>query len=273
MFKLLVDSWCAESSFQTKTIPSSFLGEYQCCYLIWSRQIHILMIISCVKPFYILQNQSFFQFVPLGYVIFSNRKLQIDGNYIHKMVIKLAFCVVSLLWTSRYVLICCTLLTHFLCCNLFVMFYLTPSAISANVLEIRLPITSIYPFYSRSISSRIPCNRLLQRFSRMFSKFAWITLRYYFLWKFYPFYPPLWATACRSVAVLANFANVLKTCIAFWRTQPPWFLTTKYYDIFLNVCLGTGCLSQGERRGKENSLRKKRVPTDRYIWGCNPQSA
>ena len=49
------------------------------------------MIISCVKPFYILQNQSFFQFVPLGYVIFSNRKLQIDGNYIHKMVIK--FCL------------------------------------------------------------------------------------------------------------------------------------------------------------------------------------
>ena len=82
----------------------------------------------------------------LGYVIFSNRKLQIDGNYIPKMVIKFAFCVVSLVWTSRYVLICCTLLTHFLCCNLFVMFYLTLSAISANVLEIRLPITIIYPF-------------------------------------------------------------------------------------------------------------------------------
>ena len=78
--------------------------------------------------------------------IFSNRNLQIDGNYIHKMVIKFAFCVVSLLWTSRYVLICCTLLMHFLCCNLFVMFYLTLSAISANVLEIRLPITSIYSF-------------------------------------------------------------------------------------------------------------------------------
>ena len=104
------------------------------------------MIISCVKPFYILQNQPFFQFVPLGDVIFSNHKLQIDGNYIHKMVIKFAFCVVSLLWTSRYVLIFCTLLTHFLCCNLFVMFYLTLSAISANVLEFRLPITIIYPF-------------------------------------------------------------------------------------------------------------------------------
>ena len=36
--------------------------------------------------------------------------------------------------------------THFLCGNLFVMLYLTLSAISANVLEIRLPITDIYPF-------------------------------------------------------------------------------------------------------------------------------
>ena len=146
MFKLLADSWCAERSFLKKTIPSSFFGEYKYCWIILSRWIHILVIISCVKPFYIFQNQSFFQLVPLGYVIFSNRKLQNDGNYIHRMVIKFAFCVVSLLWTSRYVLICCTLLTHFLYCNLFVMFYLTLSAISANVLEIRLPITSIYPF-------------------------------------------------------------------------------------------------------------------------------
>ena len=142
MFKLLADSWCAERSFPKKTIPSSCLGEYKCCYVISIRWIHILVIIS----FYIPQNQSFFQFVPFGYVIFSNLKLQIAGNYIHKMVIKFAFCVVSLLWTSRYVLICCILLTHFLCYNLFVMFYLTLSAISANVLEIRLPITSIYPF-------------------------------------------------------------------------------------------------------------------------------
>ena len=50
------------------------------------------------------------------------------------------------------------------------------------------------------------------------------------------------------------------------------YLTAKYYDIF-NVCLGTGRLSQGKRRGKEKSLSKKRVPTDRYIWGCNSQSA
>ena len=129
------------------------------------------MIISCVKTFYVLQNQLFFQFFPLVYVIFSNHKLQIVGNYIHKMVIKFAFCVVSLLWTSRYVLICCTLLTHFLCCNLFVMSCLTPSAISANVLEIRLPSLSITP-YRWLTPSQIPCNPLLQRFLRMFSKFA-----------------------------------------------------------------------------------------------------
>ena len=50
------------------------------------------------------------------------------------------------------------------------------------------------------------------------------------------------------------------------------FLTAKYYVIF-NVCLGTGRLSQGERRGKEKSSSKKRVPTDRYVFGCNSQSA
>ena len=134
MFKLLADIWCAERSFQKKIIPSSFFGEYTYCWTILSCWIHISVSISCVKTFYVLQNQSFFQFVPLVYVIFSNRKLQIVGNYIHKMVIKFAFCVVSLLWTSRYVLICCTLLTHFLRCNLFVMFCLTLSAISTNVL-------------------------------------------------------------------------------------------------------------------------------------------
>ena len=156
MFKLLADSWCAERSFLKKTIPSCFFGEYKYCWIILSCWIHILVIISCVKTFYVLQNQSFFQFVPLVYVIFSNCKLQIVGNYIHKMVIKFAFCVVSLLWTSRYVLICCTLLTHFLCCNLFVMFYLTLSAISANVLEIRLPITSIYPFTDGQLYHKCP---------------------------------------------------------------------------------------------------------------------
>ena len=128
MFKLLADSWCAERSFLKKTILSSCLGEYKCCCVISIRRIHILVIISCIKPFYIPQNQSFFQFVPFSYVIFSNRKLQIAGNYIHKMVIKFAFCVVSLLWTYRYVLIDISNLTHYLCRNLFVMSCLTLSA-------------------------------------------------------------------------------------------------------------------------------------------------
>ena len=127
-------------------------------------------------------------------------------------------------------------------------------------------------FWKFAYPSRIPCNRLLQQFSRMFSKFAWATLRYWFFMTFYPFYPLLWTTAQRSVAVLANFANLLKTRIAFCRTWPPLFLNAKYCDIF-KCLLGTGLLSQGERRGKEKSLSEKRVPINRYVWGCNPQSA
>ena len=37
----------------------------------------------------------------------------------------------------------------------------------------------------------------------------------------YPFYPPLWDAAGKSVAVLANLANLLKTRVAFRRTWPP----------------------------------------------------
>ena len=43
-------------------------------------------------------------------------------------------------------------------------------------------------------------------------------------------------------------------------------LSANYYDILLLV-LGMGRLSQGERRGKEKSLSKKRVPTDKYVLG------
>ena len=158
--------------------------------------------------------------------------MQIVGNYIPKMVIKFAFCVVSLLWTSRYVLICHTLLTYFLCCNLFVMFCLTLSAISTNVLEICLPITSFYPFTNGQLHHEYTVTAvgpLLQRFSRMFSKFAWATLWY---WFFMTFYPLLWTAAQRSVAVLANFANLLKTCVAFCHTWLPLFLNANYCDIF-----------------------------------------
>ena len=105
--------------------------------------MHILVRLSHTNSFCGVQNQSFFQFVPLFCVIFSNCNVQLVGNYIHKMVIKFAFCAVSLLWTSRYVLIDYTRLTHFLCCNLFVMLCWITSAISVNVLEIHLPITNV----------------------------------------------------------------------------------------------------------------------------------
>ena len=167
------------------------------------------------------------------------------------MIIKFLFCETSLPGTSRCVLIDISNLTHILCCNLLVMSCLTPSAISANVLENAYS-SLAFTLILTVNPSQMPCNRLRQRFSRMFSKLAWATLRYYFCEVCYPFFPPLWATAWRSVAFLANFANLLKTCVAFKRTRPPWFLTTKYYDIFI-VCLGTGHLSQGERRGKEKN--------------------
>ena len=64
MFKLLADSWCAERSFSTKTISSSLFGEYKYCQIILIRWIYILVIASCVKTFYVLQNQLFFLFVP-----------------------------------------------------------------------------------------------------------------------------------------------------------------------------------------------------------------
>ena len=64
MFKLLAEYWCAEKSFLTKTISSSPLGEYKYCQIILIRWIPILVIISCVKTFYVLQNQSFFPSVP-----------------------------------------------------------------------------------------------------------------------------------------------------------------------------------------------------------------
>ena len=143
---MLADSWCAERSFLTKTISSSYLGEYRFCYVLWNRRIHILIVISCVKTLYVPQNQSFFPFAPAVWVFLVTAIYSFVDNYVHRMVIKVVLCVGSLLWTSRYVLIDISNVTHFLCCNPFVMLYLTLSAISANVLEIRLPITDIYPF-------------------------------------------------------------------------------------------------------------------------------
>ena len=119
--------------------------------------MRILVRVSCTNSFCDVQNQSYFSFVPLFSAIFSNRKLQLVGKYIHKMVIEFVFCVVSLLWTSSYVLIYYTRLTHFLCCNLFVMMCWTISAISVNVLEICSPITSVLStLIVRSTSSQMP---------------------------------------------------------------------------------------------------------------------
>ena len=85
-----------------------------------------------------------FSFLFFCFVLFLvTANVQLVGNYIHKMVIKFVFCAVSLLWTSRYVLIDYTHLMHFLCCNLFVLLCWIMSAISANVLEIHLSITIV----------------------------------------------------------------------------------------------------------------------------------
>ena len=97
MVKLLSDFWCAEMSFPKRTISSNYLGEYQHCWLVLTNWIRVLVSFSCIKSFGGPQNQSFFQFVPLACVIFSNRNLQLVDSYIHKTVIKFAFCVVSLL--------------------------------------------------------------------------------------------------------------------------------------------------------------------------------
>ena len=132
--------------------------------------MRVLISFSCTNSSVGVQNQSFSPFVSPVCVIFSNRKLQLVGNYIHKIVIKFVFCVVSLLWTSRYVLIDYTCLTHFLCCNLFVMLCWISSAISANVLKIRLSITGILILTDGQLHHKYCCNCLLPRFSRMFSK-------------------------------------------------------------------------------------------------------
>ena len=76
----------------------------------------------------ILFKSIIFQLVTLSYVIFSNRDPQLVANYVRKMFINFPFCLVSLLWLSRYLLIDISSLTHFLCRNLFVMSCLIPSA-------------------------------------------------------------------------------------------------------------------------------------------------
>ena len=201
------------------------------------------------------------------------------------MVIKFLFCKISLPWTSRCVLIDFSHLMRFLCCNLFVMFCLTLSAISANVLP------STFTLYWWSIPSQIPCNHLLQWFSRMFlsvyprdtptvgvshgytdssqnSRESPCGTNFYEV----PILPTFMDYCMEVGDCLSKFCESSQNSRSL-STYTPLVLTAKYYDIFKCLFLGTGCLSQGERRGKEKSLSKKRVPTDRYVWGFNSQSA
>ena len=104
------------------------------------------------------------------------------------------------------------------------MSYLTLSAISANILEIRLSPLSI-TLYAWLTPSQIACNPLPQRFPRLFLKirvsflagppfceeFTELTNLYTLL------YGGWWLA-------LANFANVLKTRVAICRTRHPCFL-------------------------------------------------
>ena len=55
----------------------------------------------------------------------------------------------------------------------------------------------------------------------------------------YPFYLPLWGTTWESVAVLANFANLLKTRTVFRHAHAGFSLNANYYNILLLV-LGMG---------------------------------
>ena len=222
MVKLLPDFWCAERSFLKRTIPfnhSRWVRKLLINLVYW---MHILVSFSCTNSSVGVQNQSFSQFVSLISVIFSNRQLQPVGNYIHKTVIKFVFCVVSLLWTSRYVLIDYTRLMHFLCCNLFVMLCWISSAISTNVLKIRLSITGILTFIDGQLHHKYHCDLLLSQFSRMFSKLAWANLRYWFLWGLLPILPVFMGYPPHGSRwlVLANFAKLLKTHVAVRRTWP-----------------------------------------------------
>ena len=155
-----------------------------------------------------------FLFFSSSFCIFSNRNLQLVGNYIHKMVIKFLFCKISEPWTSRCVLIDFSNLTHFLCCNLFVMFCLTPSVISVNVLGIRLPITSIYPFTDSQLHHKCPVTVSYSDFRECSQNSRGPPCGTIFM-RFVTHFPCLWDTAWRSVAILANFANLLKTRVAF----------------------------------------------------------
>ena len=90
--------------------------------------MHILITLSCSKAFRALQNQSFSSFAPLVCLFLVTTIVKSVINYVLKMFIIFAFCMISLPHSSRYVLIDISNLTHFLCHNLFVMSCLTSPA-------------------------------------------------------------------------------------------------------------------------------------------------
>ena len=73
-----------------------------------------------------LKINHFFSFAPPVCVFLVTVSCNFVLNYVLKMVIIFAFCMISLPNSSRYVLIDFSNLTHFLCRNLFVMSFLIP---------------------------------------------------------------------------------------------------------------------------------------------------
>ena len=90
--------------------------------------MHILITMSCFKAFRALQNQSFSSFSPQVCLFLVTASGKSVLNYVLKMFIIFAFCMISLPHSSRYVLIDISNLTYFLCRNLFVMSSLTSPA-------------------------------------------------------------------------------------------------------------------------------------------------
>ena len=94
------------------------------------------------------------------------------------------------------------------------MFYLTLSAISANVLEIRLPITSIYPSTDGEFHHKYSVTVFDSDFRECSQNSRGPPCGIIFYQVCYPFFQTLWATTWRSVAILVNFANLLETRVA-----------------------------------------------------------
>ena len=67
--------------------------------------MHILITMSYFKGFRALQNQSFSSFAPLVCLFLVTASAKSVLNYVLKMFIIFAFCMISLPHSSRYVLI------------------------------------------------------------------------------------------------------------------------------------------------------------------------